>query len=254
MDSPMESDPQLLRKFIETGDTDAFEILVERHSGMVGGVAARFTGNAAAALDVTQSVFAALAGKAEEGSCNHLAGRLHTAAVAASRDVLKEAAAICTQKNGGFNDLPPGADCAWAEIYLHLDEAVSLLPSDERELIVVHYLEKQPLQRIAASTRATEQSSRRKLQRGIISLRRLLDSRGVRINPDGLTAVLSALPAPGPSASAPALTFAALRPFLQKTPAAKLQNGTAAALAAVGGFLTSAASVAGSSLGLSGFL
>jgi RNA polymerase sigma factor (sigma-70 family) len=74
-------DHDLLREYAEGGAERAFRALVERHGGMVYGVARRLVGDEHAAADITQSVFLALARKSSALPRSvPLAGWLHTAA------------------------------------------------------------------------------------------------------------------------------------------------------------------------------
>src|SRR5262245_36916815 len=57
-------DAELVRRFAEARDQDAFAALVDRHGPMVLGVARRVTGNHHAAEDVLQAAFLSLARRA----------------------------------------------------------------------------------------------------------------------------------------------------------------------------------------------
>ncbi len=59
------SDCELLERFIEERDDNAFEKLLVRHGAMVWSLSRRITGNAHLAEDVFQAVFLVLAGKAQ---------------------------------------------------------------------------------------------------------------------------------------------------------------------------------------------
>lgn len=52
----METDAELLHRFAATADELAFRKLVERHAGMVYGVALRIVGDAAMAEEIAQGV------------------------------------------------------------------------------------------------------------------------------------------------------------------------------------------------------
>jgi hypothetical protein len=62
----MVDDFELVTEFARNGSEEAFRVLVERHSGMVRGVAMRVAGEAAAD-EITQAVFVILARKAGRG-------------------------------------------------------------------------------------------------------------------------------------------------------------------------------------------
>ena len=94
MDSPdphanaLVPDHDLLREYAESSAEGSFRALVERHGGMVYGVARRLAGNEHAAAEITQSVFLALARKSSALPPSvPLAGWLHTATRSASRSM-----------------------------------------------------------------------------------------------------------------------------------------------------------------------
>jgi len=60
----MLNDGELLREYAERGSEEAFQVLVESHSGMVHGVAMRVVRNEPLAEEITQAVFVILARKA----------------------------------------------------------------------------------------------------------------------------------------------------------------------------------------------
>lgn len=219
----MESDLELLRRFAATGDAEAFAALVHRHSAMVRGVALRRTEDSALAEEVAQTVFAILARKAARLSHENVAGWLHQAACLESKAAVRKAAryrSLLGQYSHHMNasHASHASDSgSWEEVRPHLDEALSCLREDERNLVVLHYLEKRPVRDLAAATGRTEQASRKKLQRAILGLRRALERRGVRISPAALAPLLAAQPLGSPSASAAVLAASALKaaPALQ---------------------------------------
>ena len=60
------TDAELLREFCDRGSEAAFKSLVEAHLGLVVGAALRRTGNRALAEEISQTVFAILARKADD--------------------------------------------------------------------------------------------------------------------------------------------------------------------------------------------
>jgi DNA-directed RNA polymerase specialized sigma24 family protein len=60
----MPDDFELLRQYVEHGSSEAFEVLVERHSGMLHGAALRVVRDESRAEEITQAVFIILARKA----------------------------------------------------------------------------------------------------------------------------------------------------------------------------------------------
>ena len=60
----MPDDFELLRQYVERGSSEAFGVLVERHSGMLHGAALRIVRDESRAEEITQAVFVILARKA----------------------------------------------------------------------------------------------------------------------------------------------------------------------------------------------
>ena len=84
----MKSDAELLRDYRSLGDENAFRQLVDRHAGLVHGVARRRTGDGELAREVAQQVFLLLAKNAGRLSAGTgLDGWLHRTAVLVSSSV-----------------------------------------------------------------------------------------------------------------------------------------------------------------------
>src|SRR5437868_3250526 len=62
----MSNDFEILREYVEKRSDDAFRLMVDRHSGLVHGVAFRIVHDEGLAQEVTQAVFIILTRKAEK--------------------------------------------------------------------------------------------------------------------------------------------------------------------------------------------
>ena len=95
------ADSELLRRYADSGDETAFELLVWRHAGMVVRVARAVVRDHHAAEDVTQATFLALAkpGPASTGSFMKCSGFGSSAAKIASPSASKVRALPCADRS-----------------------------------------------------------------------------------------------------------------------------------------------------------
>jgi RNA polymerase sigma factor (sigma-70 family) len=174
------TDNQLLSAFLN-GDEQAFELLIERHAGMVAGVCRRIL--VADIDDAVQAVFLTLAHKAAELSKHpSIAGWLHRVAwhvaqrarlAAANRKRLeREAVTVPTC------DSPAGQ---WDDLLPHLDRELAALPERYRLPLVLHHFEGRTKQEIAALLRRPDSTISMSLLRGRDLLRRRLARHGCAI-------------------------------------------------------------------------
>jgi RNA polymerase sigma factor (sigma-70 family) len=209
----METDHHFLHQFVKSSDPEAFRVIVQRHSAMVQGVALRCTEDPALAEEVTQTVFAILARKAASFAHGNVGGWLYNAAFFESKAAAKRARryrTILNQYGNQMNSTEPEAGDSWENIRHHLDEALSSLRDDDREIVVSHFFEKQRVRDIAGASGKSVEACRKKLQRAIIRLRERLRKRGVRTS-SGFASALVTWQLCAPPASAATLTAAALK-------------------------------------------
>lgn len=191
---------------------DSFRRLVEAYGGLVQGTAARVLGNGESARDVSQAVFADLARLATQlPDDTSLGGWLHRHTVFLAlrqrrADRRRGARELEAQRrwtlDQGGNEAAP-----WLA---ELDEAMNRLSSADRSVLVLRYLENQPLKRVAAELRIGEDAAQKRAARALEKLRAQLAGRGLA----GATAAAlpSALAALSPSSGhAAVLASAAFR-------------------------------------------
>jgi RNA polymerase sigma factor (sigma-70 family) len=208
------TDAELLSRFVASRDEAAFRGIVERHAPMVHGVAWRRTQDQALAQDITQTVFTILARKAPALHHSELAGWLHRAAFMETRNVCRKNARL-TAAMQAYTTQQPNADMSpddtWKEIQPHLDEALSHLPAEERQLVVMRYFEQRSYREIADTTGKTEEASRKRMQRSLDRLGAFLRRKGIITSGAALGALLSAQTLCVPAASAAVISSAALQ-------------------------------------------
>ncbi|OAI50285.1 hypothetical protein AYO44_05725 [Planctomycetaceae bacterium SCGC AG-212-F19] len=198
------SDRQLLRRYAESADGEAFAALVERHGPLVVGVCQRVLGNSHDAEDACQAVFVVLARKAGALSWQESVGAwLHEVA---HRVALKaRARGIRRQEHERrVADMrPPAAlaEPAWADVRGVLDDELSRLPSKYRAPLLLCYLEGKSNEEAAEQLGWPAGTVKSRLSRGRDRLRARLTQRGLTLSAELLVLLLAqnalaAMPAP----------------------------------------------------------
>ncbi|HVS54300.1 MAG TPA: sigma-70 family RNA polymerase sigma factor [Opitutaceae bacterium] len=213
----MSTDAELLRRFADERAEAAFAELVQRHLPLVYFAALRqLGGDAHAAEDVAQTVFADLARKART-LANHatLAGWLHTSTrfasakmrrAEASRHRHEQESELMHALHSGPN---PAAD--WERLRPLIDEAIHELDERDRDAVLLRFFEGRAFAEIGAMLHASEDAARMRVDRALEKLRRLLARRGVNSTAAALAlAFANHAGARVPPGLAPAITGAAL--------------------------------------------
>ena len=203
-----QSDQALLMDYLRGGDA-AFRELLERHAGLVYGVALRQTRNPESASEVVQDVFLVLARKATQlVSYRSVAAWLHKTAQYVARDA-RSAQQRHLRKLKLFSrerDLAPpeGSNDA---VLAALDDAVIRLPEQEKEAIILRFFEDREYAEIAMQLRISEVAARKRVSRGVKRLQAIL---GAGSTACGISLATS-------SVSAPANLVAAVSPAIPPT-------------------------------------
>ena len=200
----MLTDATLLQRYAATRDGEAFAEIVHRHAALVFGVCRRICGNAADAEEVAQDCFVQLTLNANRIHSS-LPAWLHTVAIhAASRatqtrhrrrhEILDEKLSI---------DPAVGGE-PWRELIPKIDHSLAQLPPEQREALVLHYLENRSQENVAALMGISQPTVSRRLHDGIVALRRALGPMTNQLMPSlimappaGLIARLGEIGAPG---------------------------------------------------------
>ena len=209
----MMTDEALLSEFRQ-GRPDAFRELVERHGGVVYGVAWRVTGDRMLAEEAMQDVFCLLA-KKSGGLFGHprVVGWLHRTALNVSRDLRRrrighERKLARFAEEWGRRE-GEGADprVGWEEV----DAAIDRLPRDEREVVVLRFFEDLDHAAIGRQLGISEAAARKRLSRGLARLQKSVGaptgSLAVAPSSSALAAVVGEVPAVGSGGSFTILTF-----------------------------------------------
>jgi len=231
----MLDDLEQLRQYAEHGSDDAFRVLVERHSGMVRGVALRIVRSEILADEITQAVFIILARKAARLSRSIVvAGWLHqtTRYVALETRRRERRRTDQEERMKQLENLEDGAS-VWRQIAPQLDEALGQLGQTDREAIVLRFLEQLSFAEVAQALRTTEAAAKMRVGRALDKLRRVLARRGAAVSAVALLGALTTHGASGaPAALAASASATALAPAATLAPSlTSLVKGTLSLMA-----------------------
>ncbi len=218
----MNDDATLLRQYAQEGSDGAFRELVERHIALVNATARRLAGgDAHLADDVTQLVFTDLARKAATLPGDVLLGgwlHRHTCytAMKAVRGESRRRVRERTAMETNLLNEDSARDEQWAKLAPVLDEALDQLGAEDRNAIVLRYLQQRDMRSIGETLGTSENAAQKRLGRALDKLRELLTRRGITVSSALLATTLDAGAASAPmshglamSVSAQALSSAA---------------------------------------------
>ena len=175
-------DQELLHRFRETKDTDAFGMLVGRYAGLVYNTAARITGSAADAEDAAQECFLALA--RAETSPRSLPAWLHRVAVNRALNLRRSAVTRVKHERTAATLNGSAADGAWRAVAPQVDEAIERLPAELREPLLLHFLQERTQEEVARRLGVDQSTVSRRIRSGLDQVRDVLSKRGVTVTTD----------------------------------------------------------------------
>nr|WP_281721455.1 sigma-70 family RNA polymerase sigma factor [Nitrosomonas nitrosa] len=189
----MTDDCHLIRAWVQNRDEEAFRTLVDRHLNLVYSVARRLISDEHLAEEVAQSVFVVLAHKAPTLSgCKALPAWLYrTTQYAAAQAIRGEARRA--ERHRRFADMQTTeADSPWAKMAPLLDAAMSRLRTRDREALVLRFMGEMSIEQVGVALGVSEEAARKRIDRALEKLKRILVRRGLSTTTAILTATLSA--------------------------------------------------------------
>ena len=192
------TDAELLKIYVESGNSDAFAELVFRHSAMVFRVCFRVLSNQHESQDASQAVFMALVKKASgirvDGT---LARWLHTVARQTSLYFLRTRITRSARDAIGAEmiELERSAEICEQDrrAALHvLDEELRALPALQMEAVILRYLQGLSEREASARSGCAPNTLSRRASNGIAKLRAQLVKRGCALGVPALIGVLEA--------------------------------------------------------------
>src|SRR5262245_1376824 len=172
----MQSDHELLYRYAQTHCDDAFAELVRRHVNVVYSAALRqVNGDTHLAEDVAQSVFTALARKADNlPNCLSLAGWLYTSThFAAAKAVRSESRRRAHEREDtamqeSFQG--PAQEASWEQLRPVLDQVMHQLSDFDRNLLLMRYFENHKLADLGKRFELSDDAVRKRVDRALEKL------------------------------------------------------------------------------------
>jgi len=187
-------DAELLSAFVIQRSEAAFEILVERHVGLVYSSALRQVRDPHLAEEITQAVFIILARKAGQlDQKTIVAGWLcRTARYAACNALKAERRRQHWEQEAHMNSIPnePEPD-VWPQVAPLLDEAVAQLPADDRNAVVLRYYQQKPLEDVGRALGLNASAAQKRVSRALEKLNTFFVRRGVGSTPEAIARAIS---------------------------------------------------------------
>jgi RNA polymerase sigma factor (sigma-70 family) len=192
-DAGATSDRQLLRRYADSRDGQAFATLVQRHGSLVLGVCQRVLGNSHDAEDAFQAVFVVLARKAGATGWKESIGPwLHEVAYRVA--LRARARAQCrAEHERRAADMRPAetAASAWTDLRGVLDAELRCLPDRYREPLVLCYLQGKSNEEAAEQLGWPAGTVKSRLSRGRDLLRDRLTRRGLTLTAEALVLLMA---------------------------------------------------------------
>ncbi|MFG0248459.1 MAG: RNA polymerase sigma factor [Phycisphaeraceae bacterium JB051] len=177
-----EMDRQLLDEFSRCGSEIAFARLVNRYSALVYSASYRVLNNHAQAEEVCQETFFKLLNHSRQITTS-LSGWLYQTAVRISIDMIRSDRARSNREQNYAHDQFKASQqvTSWKQLESHLDEALDLLPDDQRDLLVEHFLQGISQRQIAAKHGWSTATTHRHIKHAIEKLREQLSEKHLSV-------------------------------------------------------------------------
>jgi len=175
----VETEAVLLNRFTRTGDAEAFAEIIRRHAGLVYGAALRILVDVDRASDVAQETFLQLT-KDAHNVTGSLPGWLHRVATHKAIDQMRRDASR-RRREAEYVAEKPHEVTDWKDLSRYVDEELSKLNSETRDILVAHFLQGQTTRQIALSRSVSQATVSRRVDVGVTQLRATLRKRGILV-------------------------------------------------------------------------
>jgi RNA polymerase sigma factor (sigma-70 family) len=181
----MPDDASLLRRYAEERTETAFAELVRRHlDGVYSAALRRLGGDRHLAEDVSQQVFAALAGQAETlAAREEVTGWLYTTTRNVAANVVRGERRRKQREQEALNMnevfAPTENEADWSRVAPVLDAAIDQLAENDRAAILARFIDRRAFGEMGAALRISEDAARMRVERALDRLRALLERRGI---------------------------------------------------------------------------
>jgi RNA polymerase sigma factor (sigma-70 family) len=217
------TDAELLKRYLTEGAEEAFAALVERHAGLVYGVALRHVQGTASAQEVTQEVFITLARRAVwlSGQASLGGWLFRTTIHLAQHESRAEQRRRRRERIASeMGTCMKSDESLLSRIGPVLDEAMLELRAPDREALVLRYFGNQSLREVGAALGVQEDAAQKRVSKALEALAERFRRRGFRVA--GVSTVALALEQASAQALPAGLALSATQ--------AALTAGTAASL------------------------
>ena len=169
----IEADLDLLRRYIDADDAEAFAQIVRRYSSLVYYTCLRVLGDRERAEDAAQETFSRLMRNPEKVS-HSLSAWLHRVATRHSIDVLRSDSARRRRERAYQDRLERRRTPAepWADVSAQVDEALSRLGDTQRALLVEHFIRGRTQAELARDAGVSKATMCRRMEAALAALRR----------------------------------------------------------------------------------
>jgi len=174
-----ETEGFLLRRFAKTGDAEAFAEIIRRHAGLVYGAALRILADVDRASDVAQDTFLQLTRDAHSVT-GSLPGWLHRVATRKAIDQMRRERSR-RRREAAYAAGQPRKTGDWKEISPYVDEEISRLDPEIRDILIAHFLQGQTTRHIAVFRGVSQATVSRRIEAGVATLRAVLRRRGILV-------------------------------------------------------------------------
>ncbi|HEY3853605.1 MAG TPA: sigma-70 family RNA polymerase sigma factor [Verrucomicrobiae bacterium] len=189
-----DTDGNLLARYTERHDEDAFTEIVRRHLDLVHSAALRQVGSSHLAEEIAQSVFIKLANQASRLTPDTiLTAWLYQVTRREAIDVIRREARrqlreqIATEMNA-----TNAASPEWTHIAPLLDEAMDTLDATDRAAVLLRYFENKSLREVGAMLGTTDDAAQKRVSRAVERLRDFFANRSITVGVTVLAGVISA--------------------------------------------------------------
>ena len=183
----LQSDAELLTRFVESGSRAAIETIIQRYAGMVASVCRCTVSDPASAEDAFQATFLVLLKSAKKiHNRRSVAAWLHGVAFRTACRLRKQRSAHATEQSANeviaLNRDEDPINVLARKLELEaLDQELEKLPAPVREILVEHYLLGYTAPQIAARTALSVSAVEGRIRRGRYALLRQLAKRGISL-------------------------------------------------------------------------
>ncbi len=178
--SPAQADMDLLQRYVNAGDPEAFDQIVKRYASMVYNTCWRVLRDTGRAEEVCQDTFFKLMTKPASVKSS-LGGWLHRTATTGSLDVLRSETARRRRERVYAREayINPASQGTWQALSPLIDEALNELPPSTRTLLVEHFLMGKTQRQLANQMNTSTATISRRISRGLSELRKHLEGKGL---------------------------------------------------------------------------